>query len=106
MWLFWLTLAFCVVAVVVSLVIAVRRGLRLYRDTKRLTTETSTAMDAVSRSAEQIERHLTLAAESGTRLDAALARLRASKARLDVQRAAIDDVRATLDRLTTFAPRK
>ncbi len=86
--------------------VATRRGLQLYRDTKRMTTATSTALDAVNRSTEQIERHLTLAAESGTRLDASLARLRASQARLNVQRAAIDDVRATLDSLLAFAPRK
>jgi hypothetical protein len=106
MWLFWLTLAFSIVAVVASLVFTTRRALQFFRDAKSMTAATSTALDAVTRSTEQIERHLELATESGTRLEASLARLRASRARLDVQRAAIDDVRASLDRLTALAPRK
>ena len=106
MWLFWLTLALSLVAVIVSLVFTTRRGIQLFRDTKKLTASTGEALDRVNRSSEQIERHLELAAESGTQLDASLARLRASRAKLDVQRAAIADVRATLNRITGLAPRK
>lgn len=106
MWLFWLTLAFFLVAIVGSLVFTTRRALQFFRDVKRLMTSTGGALDEVGRSTEQVERHLTLAAESGTRLDGSLARLRASRARLNVQRAAIADVRASLARVTGLAPRK
>jgi hypothetical protein len=106
MWLFWLTMAVSVLAVIVSLVFATRRGIQLFRDTKKLTAATGEALDRVTRSSEEIERHLELAAESGTRLDASLERLRVSRGRLNVQRAAIADVRGLLGQITGLAPRK
>jgi hypothetical protein len=106
MWLFWLTLIASAVAVIASLVFTTRRGLQLFRDTKHLSAAAGEALDRVSRSSEQTERHLTLAAESGTRLDASLERLRVSRARLDVQQAALDDARSFLSRITGLAPRK
>ena len=106
MWLFWLTLAFSLIAVAASLVFTTRRALQLFRDVKRLATAAGDAVDEVGRSTEQIERHLALAAEGGAQLDTSLARLRTSRARLNVQRAAIADVRAALARITGLAPRK
>ena len=106
MWLFWLTLAFSLIAIAVSLYFTTMRAIALFRDVKHLAAATGEGVERISRSSEQIEQHLTRAAESGTRLDASLERLRASRARLDVQRAAIADVRASLDRITGLAPRK
>ena len=106
MWLFWLTLAFSLLAIAGSLVFTTRRALALFRDVKRLTSATGEGLERISRSSEQIERHLTRAAESGTKLDASLERLQGSRARLNVQRAALADVRASLDRITGLAPRK
>jgi hypothetical protein len=106
MWLFWLTLAASTVAVIASLVFTTRRGLQVFRDAKKLSASSGEALDRVSRSSEQIERHLALAAESGTRLDRSLERLRTSRAQLNVQLAAIDDVRAFVGQITGLAPRK
>lgn len=106
MTLVWFALVLSSAAVVVSLIVTTRRALRLFRDVKQLAASAGEALEGISRSSEQIERHLTLAAESGTRLDASLARLRRSRARLNVQRAAIADVRAALARATGLVPRK
>jgi hypothetical protein len=104
--LFWLALAIAVVAVVGSLVFATLRGLALFRSFKRLSRELGHSVDRIAGSAAGIERHLELAAESGSRLDASLARLRGSRARLSVLTAAIADVRASLGRITAVVPRK
>ena len=60
----------------------------------------------MSATTAQIERHLELAAESGSRLEASLARLRRSRAQLAVLTTAIAEVRASIDRVTAFVPRK
>ena len=102
----WLALVLGLAAVTVSVVFATRRAIRLYRDVKHLTGSAGSALDDVNASTHEIERHLTLAAESGTTLGASLARLRVSRARLNVQRAALADVRDSLTRVTALRPRK
>jgi hypothetical protein len=102
----WLSLVLALAIVAASAVFATRRALELYRAFRQLARATGSDLERIERSSAAIERHLTLAAESGTRLDASLSRLRASRARLNVQRAAIDDVRASLGRITSHAPRK
>ena len=106
MTLFWLALAFCVVSIVWSGVRLTLRGLELFRAFRKLAGSVGDELEQIGRSTEQIEHHLSLAAESGTRLDASLARLRASRAELNVQRAAVSDARASLGRITALAPRK
>ena len=102
----WIALAFFLIALIGSSVFAARLGLQLFRDFKRFNHAVGAGLDRIDRSADRIEHHLELAAESGTRLEASLARLRASRARLNVQRAALADVRASFGRLTSLAPRK
>ena len=104
--LFWLALAFSMVSIVGSAVFATRRGIGLFRAFRKLAGDLGDGLENIGRSSDQIERHLTLAAESGTRLDASLARLRTARAQLNVQRAAIADVQASLGRITGVAPRK
>ncbi len=94
------------VSIVGSTVFATRRGVELFRAFRKLAGDVGDALENIGRSSDQIERHLTLAAESGTRLDASLARLRTARAQLNVQRAAIADVQASLGRITGVAPRK
>ena len=103
--LFWLALAVATLVSLAALMIAVRRGLALFRDFKRLSREIGDELDGIARATGEIELHLQAAATSGTALDASLTRLRASRAELAVSTAAIADVRASLDRLTSFVPR-
>ena len=63
-------------------------------------------LDRITAATDEIERHLELAAESGTKLEASLTRLRASRARLNVLISAIADVRAAVGRVTAVVPRK
>ncbi|MBA2461168.1 MAG: hypothetical protein H0V45_05305 [Actinobacteria bacterium] len=104
--LFWLSLALSVFVVIASLVLTTLRGLELFRAFKQMAAAVGEGLDRIGRSSDRIERHLSLAAEGGTRLDVSLARLRSSRARLNVQRAALADVRASLGRITGLAPRK
>ena len=103
---FWLALAVAFVLTVASLVYATLNALELFRAFKGISRNVGGELDRVSATTAQIERHLELAAESGSRLEASLARLRASRAQLDVLTAAIADVRASIDRVTAFVPRR
>ena len=104
--LFWLSLAFLLLAVVGSIAYAAVQGLETYRDTKRVLGTSGAELDRITRATAEIELHLQAAATSGTRLDASLTRLSASRARLNVLTSAIDEVRASLDRVTAVYPRK
>jgi hypothetical protein len=104
--LFWLALAFAVVATAVSAIVATRRGLETFRAFKSLGRAASDGLARIDASTAQIETHLALAAESSARLDASLAQLNRSRARLNVLRSAIDEVRASVDRVTAVYPRK
>jgi hypothetical protein len=103
--LFWLALAVATLVSVAALVITIRRGLALFRDFKRLSSEVGEKLDGIERASSEIELHLQTAATSGSALEASLTRLRASRAELAVSTAAIADVRASIDRVASFLPR-
>ena len=102
---FWLALAVATLVSVVALVIAIRRGLALFRDVRRLSSEVGEKLDGIARASGEIELHLQKAATSGSALEASLTRLRTSRAELAVSTAAIADVRASIDRIASFLPR-
>jgi len=104
--LFWLALAVAIVAVVASSIYLTLKGLEAFRGVKRLGGQVTDEVDRIERTTGEIERHLTLAAESGARLDAELAQLRRSRARLNVLTSAIDEVRDSIGRVTAVYPRK
>ncbi len=104
--LFWLTLAFAVVAIVAAIVYSGLKGLALYRASKQVLREAAEELEGIERSTAEIEQHLQAAATSGTALSSSLARLHTSRARLSVLTAAIADVRASVDRITGVYPRK
>ena len=104
--LFWLTLAVAIVVTVASIVYSTRKGLEAFRGAKRLGGVVSSELERIEQASAQIERHLALAAESGSKLDAKLAQLRRSQARLNVLRSAIDEVRDSVGRVTAVYPRK
>jgi tRNA threonylcarbamoyladenosine modification (KEOPS) complex Cgi121 subunit len=103
---FWLFLAAAVVLTVASLIYATLKALEAFRAFKALGRNVGGELDRVSATTAQIERHLELAAESGSRLEASLSRLRTSRAQLNVLTSALSDVRASVGRVTAVMPRK
>ena len=103
---FWLALAVAVVLTVASLIYLTLNALEAFRAFKSLGRNVGSAVDRVSATTAQIERHLELAAESGSRLEESLSRLRTSRARLNVLTSALADVRASIDRVAAFVPRR
>ena len=102
----WLALILALVLTVAAVTYATLKGLEAFRGVKRLGRAMDSDLERITAATEEIERHLELAAESGTTLEASLIRLRASRARLNVLIAAIADVRAAVMRVTAVVPRK
>lgn len=104
--LFWLALTVALLLTVGSAIVLTLRGLAAFREFKRLGREVGAGLELIATASGQIERHLALAAESGSRLEASLERLRESRARLNVLRSALADVRASVGRVTSVYPKK
>ena len=104
--LFWLALAVALVSVVASAIYLTLKGLEAFRAFKRLGRSVTDGLGRIEQASGEIERHLALASESGTRLESELAQLRRSRARLNVLTSAIADVRASVGRVTAVYPRK
>lgn len=103
---FWLALTIALFLTLSSAIYVTLKGLEAFRAFKRFGRVMGSELDRISAATDQIERHLALAAESGTKLEASLTRLRASRARLNVLAAALADVRAAVGRVTAVVPRK
>jgi hypothetical protein len=102
----WIALALALVLIVASVIYSTRRGLEAFRAFKRLGRNLAQELDRIAVASGEVERHLALAAASGTQLEASLTRLRASRARLNVLTSALADVRAAVGRVTAVVPRK
>jgi len=102
----WFPIAFLFIALVVSLVVLARRGLRTWRLLRAFSASAGQALDAVNASAAQAETHAAAFNAATERLERAQARLSASLAELAVLRAAADEVRTSLGRVRGFVPRK
>jgi hypothetical protein len=102
----WLSLTVAVAVTIGSAVYATSKGLEAFRTLKHLGRATAEGLERIAESSAGIERHLSLASESGERLEASLERLRSSRARLNVLSSAIADVRAAVGRVTGVVPRK
>ena len=103
---FWLALAVAVVLTIASLIYVTLNALDAFRTFKAVQPQHRRSYRPVTATTAQIERHLELAAESGSQLEASLARLRASQAQLNVLTSALADVRESVDRVTAVVPRK
>ena len=103
---FWVALILALVLTIASAIYVTLQGLEAFRAFKRLGSGTGGELDRITTASGEIERHLALAAESGTQLEASLARLRSSRARLNVLTSALADVRAAVGRVTGVVPRK
>ena len=104
--LFWLSLGVAVVLTVSSAIYLTSKGLEAFRGVKRLGAAAAADLARIEEGSAGIERHLTLAAESGTRLEASIGRLQQSRAQLTVLTSALADARAALDRVTGLVPKK
>jgi hypothetical protein len=102
----WLALALSLLAVAVSTVFAVVRGIDLLRAFRSLGRGVGRELAAIDRATGEIEGHLAAAARSGDALRVSLARLRRSRAELNVLRSALADARAAAGRLTALWPSK
>ena len=103
---FWLALAFCLVAVVGSIGYAAIRGWRLWK-TVRATTKTATdAFGRVLSSAAAAEEHAISLTAGTERLSAAITHLQASLEELAVIRAAAAEPRDLLSSIRGLVPRK
>jgi hypothetical protein len=103
---FWLALAVAVVLTIASLIYVTLNALEAFRAFRTVRRNLTAGLDRVTATSAQIERHLELAAESGTQLEASLARLRSSRAQLNVLTSALSDVRDSVNRVTAFIPRR
>ncbi len=103
---FWLALIIALVLTVASAIYLTLQGLEAFRAFKRLGRRLGSELEKITTASGEIERHLALAAESGTQLEASLARLRSSRAQLNVLTSALADVRAAVGRVTGLVPRK
>ena len=103
---FWLALAVAVALTTASLIYLTLNALEAFRAFKSLGRNVGSALDHVTATTAQIERHLELAAESGSRLETSLGRLRTSRTQLAVLTDALSDVRESVSRVTAFVPRR
>jgi len=98
----WPALAIAVVGIVAGLIVAIVRGLRIWREFKATGGKLGDRLEEISRAAEEIDTHLSRAADGSERLAGALERLRRSRARLDVQLAAVREARDALERAVPY----
>jgi hypothetical protein len=98
----WIALGVAVAGIVAGLGVAVVRGFRVWREFRALGRTVGVRLDGITRSADEIETHLSRAAESSERLTFALDTLRRSRAVLDVQLAALREARDTVSRAVPF----
>jgi tRNA threonylcarbamoyladenosine modification (KEOPS) complex Cgi121 subunit len=103
---FWLALAVAVVLTIASLIYATLNALEAFRTFKSVGRNLNAGLDHVTATTAQIERHLELAAASGSQLEVSLARLSTSRAQLSVLTSALAEVRESIDRVTAFVPHK
>ena len=100
----WLTFAASVVAIVVGTVVAVVRGVRLWRAARNVRSQLGPELERISAATAEIQGHLDAAEASSARLREASERLHRSRARLDVQLQAVREAQAMLRRLAAMLP--
>jgi hypothetical protein len=100
---FWLALAAWLVLTVAGIAFAAVRAIALWRAFKRAGGTLGSRIEAIARSAAQIETHLANAQAASGRLQAAGGRLGHSRAELDVLVGAVREARAVVSLMLPFA---
>jgi chromosome segregation ATPase len=101
---FWLTLAAAVVAIAAGTVVAIVRGVRLWRAMRHASSRFGEELARIEASAAEIQGHLDAAEASAAHLSETAERLRRSRARLEVQLQALHEARTVLRRTVDFLP--
>ena len=102
----WIALAFFGVALVVSLAVAVIRGLRAWRTFRALSTASTEALEKLTAGTQHIERHVAELEGNLARLTDAQGRLEESLAELAVIREAGGEAAALVALLRGAVPKK
>ena len=102
--LLWLTLAAAVVAIAAGTVVAIVRGVRLWRAMRHVSSRLGQELSHIEASAAEIQGHLDAAEAGAEHLSEAAERLRRSRARLDVQLQALREARTVLRRTVDSLP--
>jgi hypothetical protein len=102
----WYPVLFLVLALAISLTVAIRRGLRTFRGFRAFSGSAEQALGAVTKSAEQAEARAAAISGATERLERARARLDKSLAELAVLRAAAAEVQRTFGAVRGLVPRK
>ena len=103
---FWLALAFCLVAVVGSIGYASTRAWRLWKTVRSTAKAATDAAGRVMTSAAAAEERAVSLTAGTERLSTAITHLQGSLEELAVIRAAADEPRSLLESIRGLAPRK
>ena len=104
--LFWASLAFFLVAILGSLVVAALRALRLWRTVRGTARRATESIGKVAEAAAAAERRATALTAKSDRLGAAVTHLQESLAELAVIRGAVAESQTLLGALRGAVPRK
>jgi len=102
----WIALVLSLAAVAATTIDTTMKGVRVFRDSRRLGRLTGAELERIEAATGHIERHLLAAERSSEALQASIARLSRSRAQLNVLLEAIAEVRASIERVTVFIPSK
>jgi hypothetical protein len=103
---FWLALAFCLLAVLGSLGYAATRGWRLWKTARATAGRANDAVERVMASAATAEEHAVSLTAGTERLSSAITHLQASLEELALIRAAAAEPRNLLNSIRGVVPRK
>jgi chromosome segregation ATPase len=102
--LLWVLFAAAVVAIVAGTVVAIVRGIRLWRAARATGSRFGRELEHIEKSAAEIQTHLDAAEAGAERLSEEAERLRRSRARLEVQLQALREARTVLRRTVDSLP--
>ena len=102
--LLWFTLAAAVVAIVAGTVVAIVRGVKLWRAMRHASSRFGQELAHIETSAAEIQGHLDAAEAGVEHLSETAERLRRSRARLEVQLQALREARTVLRRTVDSFP--
>ena len=102
--LIWLTFAAALVAIVAGVIVAIVRGIRLWRAARHTGSRLSQELTRIEASAAEIQGHLDAAEAGVEHLSETAERLRRSRARLEVQLQALREARTVLRRTVDSFP--
>jgi predicted nuclease with TOPRIM domain len=102
--LLWVTFAAAIVAIVAGTVVAVVRGVRLWRAVRHTGSRLREELERIDASAAEIQGHLDAAEAGVEHLSETAERLRRSRARLEVQLQALREARTVLRRTVDSLP--